>query len=243
MSGMLDAVVMAGGKGTRLLPYTAVLPKPLVPLGDGPVLELILRQLRATGVRHVCLAVNHLHHLIRAFFGDGASLGLRLEYAVEDIPLGTCGPVSSILDRMGEDFLLMNGDLVTDVDLAALWARHRARGAAVTVAAIRRTSRLDFGVLYADAEGRLTRVCEKPATEHLMSMGIYVVKREAVRPFLEPGKPMDMPDLLTAMITAGATVDTYVATCLWLDIGSPDDYAQAQKIVAGGMQQLLPSAR
>ena len=234
---------MAGGKGTRLLPYTAVLPKTLMPLGDGPVLELILRQLHATGIRRVCLAVNHLHHLIQAFFGDGAAVGLRLEYAVEDTPLGTCGPVSLILDRMGEDFLVMNGDLVTDLDLAALWAQHRASEAAVTVAAIRRTSRLDFGVLEADAAGRLTSVREKPATEHLMSMGVYVLKREAVRPFLDPGKAMDMPDLLTAMIAAGVAVDTHVATCTWLDIGSPDDYAQAQRIVAGGIDRLLPGGR
>lgn len=127
MIGEFDAIIMAGGKGTRLLPYTAALPKPLVPLGKVPVLELILRQLRGYGFRHVCLAVNHLHRLIQAYFGDGESMGLRIDYAVENEPLGTCGPVSRILDRMAGDFLLMNGDLVTDLDLAAQGAASGAR--------------------------------------------------------------------------------------------------------------------
>ena len=240
MIGEFDAIIMAGGKGTRLLPYTAALPKPLVPLGNAPVLELILRQLQGYGFRHVCLAVNHLHHLIEAYFGAGESIGLRIEYAVEDEPLGTCGPVSRVLDRMTGDFLLMNGDLVTDLDLAALRRQHLAQGPAATVSALQRTSQLGFGVLDVDTRGRVMQVREKPVTEHLMSMGIYLLKREAVRPFLEPGRAMDMPDLLTAMVSAGAAVDTYVATCNWLDIGTPEDYAQAQNFAVGRLDRLLP---
>ena len=240
MIGEFDAIIMAGGKGTRLLPYTATLPKPLVPLGEAPVLELILRQLRGYGFRHVCLAVNHLHHLIQAYFGDGESMGLRIDYAVENEPLGTCGSVSGILDRMAGDFLLMNGDLVTDLDLAALRSQHLARASAATVSALRRTWQLEIGVLEVDAQGRLIQMREKPVTEHLMSMGIYLLKREAVRPFLEPGRAMDMPDLLRAMVSGGIMVDTYIASCNWLDIGTPEDYAQAQSFVAGGLDRLLP---
>jgi NDP-sugar pyrophosphorylase family protein len=240
VSGNLDAIVMAGGKGTRLLPYTAVLPKPLMPLGDAPVLQLILRQLHAHGMGRVCLAVNHLRHLIQAFFGDGSAFDLHIEYATEDQPLGTCGPVAGLLDRMGEDFVLLNGDLVTDLDIRALRAHHRATGGAVTVAVLRRTSRLEFGVLEVDPGGRVTTIREKPTAEHLISMGVYVMSRESVRRFLVPGEPRDMPDLLTAMIAAGARVEAYHAHCEWLDIGCPADYARAQRIVADGMHALLP---
>lgn len=243
MTGKLEAIVMAGGRGTRLMPYTAVIPKPLVPIADVPVLELILRQLQGYGFRHVCLAVNHLYHLIQAYFGDGESLGLRIEYAVEDEPLGTCGPVSRVLDRMAADFLLMNGDVVTDLDLAAFRAQHLARDAAATVAALRRTSHLEFGILEVDAEGHLTEVREKPVSEHLVSMGIYFLKREAVRPFLRPGGRMDVPDLLSAMISAKVAIDTHVATCNWVDIGTPEDYARAQGFAAGALRGLLPGGR
>ena len=238
---MFDAIVMAGGKGTRLLPYTAVLPKPLMPLGDAPVLELILRQLRAHGIQRVCLAVNHLRHLIQAFFGNGASVGLEIEYAVEDIPLGTCGPVSQVIDSMTDDFLLLNGDLVTDLDIRSVLVQHRQRGAALTVAVLQRTSQLEYGVLDVDGDGRVTSIREKPVTHHLMSMGIYALRREAVRPFLKFGEPLDVPDLVAAMIAAGEHVDAYLASCKWLDIGRPADYEKAQQIAAGGLHHLLPA--
>jgi NDP-sugar pyrophosphorylase family protein len=239
----VNAIVMAGGKGTRLYPYTAVLPKPLMPVGDAPVLELLLRQLSAHGVRHVYLAVNHLRHLIQAFFGNGSALGLNIEYAVEDTPLGTCGPVAGVLDHMDDDFLLLNGDLVTDLDFSAMRARHLAQGADATVAGLWRKVQVEFGVLDTDASGRLIGVREKPVTEYLMSMGVYMLRRDAIRPFLTPGAPLNMPDLLTAMVGAGAHVDCHVTSCEWLDIGRPDDYALAQKKVADGIGNLLPASR
>jgi NDP-mannose synthase len=227
---VIDAIVMAGGKGTRLLPYTAVLPKPLMPLGDAPVLELLLRQLGEHGIKHVCLAVNHLRHLIQTFFGNGSALGLNIEYAVEDVPLGTCGPVAQVLDQMSENFLLLNGDLVTDLDFWALRERHLKRGADATVAAVRRSVQIEFGVLDVDASGRLTGMREKPATEYILSMGVYVLRRDAIRRFLIPGRRLDMPELLTALIDVGARVDCYATACQWLDIGRPEDYALAQKL-------------
>ena len=125
----------------------------------------------------------------------------------------------------------------------ALRSQHLARASAATVSALRRTWQLEIGVLEVDAQGRLIQMREKPVTEHLTSMGIYLLKREAVRPFLEPGRAMDMPDLLTAMVSAGAAVDTYVATCNWLDIGTPEDYAQAQNFAVGRLDRLLPEQR
>ena len=122
-----QAIIMAGGKGTRLHPYTAVFPKPLMPLGDVPVLELLLRQLSSFGIVDVVIAVNHLRHLIQAFFGNGASLGMSISYATEDRPLGTCGPVAQVLEEMTDDFLLLNGDLLTNLDFSGLLDRHCRR--------------------------------------------------------------------------------------------------------------------
>jgi NDP-sugar pyrophosphorylase family protein len=228
----IEAIIMAGGRGTRLHPYTAVLPKPLMPLGDAPVLELLLRQLRSQGVRQVCLAVNHLRHLIQAFFGDGSSLGLQIHYAVEDRPLGTCGPVGTVLGQMQDDFLLLNGDLLTDMDFAALLASHRARLADVTVASVRRVTRIEYGVLDTDEDGRLLGIREKPAMEHLISMGVYALRRDALLPHVVPDQRLDMPDLVNAMMQSGARVDCHATDCSWLDIGRPEDYAAAQRLVS-----------
>jgi len=228
----IEAIIMAGGRGTRLHPYTAVLPKPLMPLGDAPVLELLLRQLRSHGVRQVCLAVNHLHHLIRAFFGDGSSLGLQIHYTLEDRPLGTCGPVGAVLDQMQDDFLLLNGDLLTDMDFSLLLARHRARKADLTVASVRRVTRIEYGVLDMDEDGQLLSVHEKPAMEHLISMGVYALRRDALLPHVGPRQPLDMPDLINTMMRRGARVDCHPTDCCWLDIGRPDDYAAAQRLVS-----------
>ncbi|MEJ1130226.1 sugar phosphate nucleotidyltransferase [Variovorax sp. CCNWLW225] len=223
---------MAGGKGTRLMPYTTVLPKPLMPLGDAPVLEYLLRKLHAHGVRRVCLAVNHLHHLIEAFFGDGRALGLSIEYAVENTPMGTCGPVSQVLDRMADRFLLLNGDLVTTLDFNEVAAQHLKREADATVSVLRRSMQIEYGVIDIDAESCITSIREKPRTDYLVSMGVYALTRDSLREFVVPGQALDMPDLLSAMMAAGRRVHAYEADCEWLDIGRPEDYARAQKMVS-----------
>ena len=223
---------MAGGKGTRLMPYTTVLPKPLMPLGDAPVLEYLLRKLHAHGVRRVCLAVNHLHHLIEAFFGDGRALGLSIEYAVENTPMGTCGPVSQVLDHMADRFLLLNGDLVTTLDFNEVAAQHLKREADATVSVLRRSMQIEYGVIDIDAESCITSIREKPRTDYLVSMGVYALTRDSLREFVVPGQALDMPDLLSAMMAAGRRVHAYEADCEWLDIGRPEDYARAQKMVS-----------
>jgi len=231
---------MAGGEGKRLLPYTTVLPKPLMPLGnDMTVIELLLRQLSSQHIRTAYVAVNYLRHLIQTVLGDGSALGVEIRYAIESSPLGTGGPVAQVLDDMSDDFLLLNGDLLTDLDFAGLRDHHIASGADATVAAIRRTSRVDYGVLDVDAAGRLVSIREKPTTEHLLSMGVYALKREAVRPFLSPGEALDMPSLLTSMVAQGLRVDCRVVECQWLDIGRPEDFQRAQTIVEGGYGAFL----
>lgn len=227
----MQAIVMAGGKGSRLHPYSALFPKPLMPLGDKPVLEILLHQLRAAGVTHVILAVNHLRHLLEAFFGDGSRFGLSITYSVEDRPLGTAGPIGLVLDRLGEDFFLTNGDLLTTLDMGAMLADHRARGADATIGTYRRQLRSEFGLLEVDNKMRMTGYKEKPTYEQLVSMGLYVLRREAVIPFMVPGEPLDMPALVLAMHQAGQNVVCHSQDCFWLDIGRPDDFAEAQAIV------------
>jgi NDP-sugar pyrophosphorylase family protein len=225
---------MAGGKGTRLLPYTAVLPKPLLPVGDAPVLERLLRQLHAAGLRRLRLAVHHHRQLIEAYFGDGGALGLDIAYIVEDLPLGTCGAVSLVLDGMSDDFLLLNADLVTDLDFAALRAHHRTRGADLTMAVQPRRVTQDFGVVEIDPQGAVTALREKPSAVHHLVMGAYVLRREAVRRFLPPGQRIDTPDLVAALLAGGLRVEAFVTDGLWLDIGRPEDYARAQALAANG---------
>lgn len=225
----MQAVVLAGGKGTRLRPFTASFPKPLVPLGDKPVLEILARRLRAHGVDRLVVTVGHLAPLIQAFFQDGAGLGVSIRYAREDEPLGTAGPLA-LLDDLDDDFLVVNGDLLTDLDFRALWAGHRASGAPVTVARYRVEHQVSLGVLEVDAAGDLTAYREKPVLHYDVSMGAYVFRRDAVRRYLPAPVRRDMPDLLQQMAGSGERVRTHLHEGFWLDIGRPEDYARAQDL-------------
>ncbi|EPR37111.1 Nucleotidyl transferase [Desulfovibrio sp. X2] len=236
----MKAIIMAGGKGTRLAPYTAVLPKPLMPLGDMPILELILRQLKHSGVTEVILAVNHLSHIIRAFFDDGQRLGMRISYSYEDHPLGTAGPLGAAIDELSEHFLLLNGDLLCNLDFGHFVASHLEHGAQASIATYVREIRSDFGVLSIDGERNLVGYSEKPVYRHEVSMGLYVLSREAVRGHVRPNEYLDMPDLIKLMIEAGQRVYAYEASGLWLDIGRPDDYAKAQDLFAAQRGTFLP---
>lgn len=227
----MQAVVMAGGKGSRLHPYSAVFPKPLMPLGERPVLEILLQQLRAAGVTEIILAVNHLRHLLEAFFGDGSRFGVSITYSVETQPLGTAGPLGLVLDRLRPDFFLTNGDLLTTLDMAEMLVDHRRRQADATIGSYRRVLRSEFGVLDVDAEMRMTGYREKPTYEHLVSMGLYVLKRDVVGPYITPGEPLDMPTLMHCMQRDGRRVFCHQQDCTWLDIGRPEDFAEAQNMV------------
>jgi NDP-sugar pyrophosphorylase family protein len=238
----MQAIIMAGGKGSRLHPYSALFPKPLMPLGDKPVLEILLHQLRAAGVTEVILAVNHLRHLLEAFFGDGSRFGLSITYSVEDRPLGTAGPIGLVLDRLGENFFLTNGDLLTTLDMAAMLADHRARGADASIGTYRRQLRSEFGLLEVDETMRMTGYKEKPTYQHLVSMGIYVLRRDALRPFIVPGEPLDMPALMQSMHQSGRNVFCHSQDCFWLDIGRPEDFAEAQAIVERDPQAFIRTA-
>lgn len=239
------AVILAGGKGSRLAPYTAVIPKPLLPIGDEAILDLVLRQLRDFDFGDITLAVGHLAHLIQAVIGDGARRGLAIDYHEEDQPLGTVGPLATI-DRLEEPFLVMNGDVLTSLDYGGLFDAHVESGNLLTVACHRRTVKIDFGVLHLGDEGGatvpITGFEEKPELGYTVSMGVYVFDPAALA-YVDGSTYMDLPDLVLRLIEAGEPVGSYLFDGYWLDIGRHDDYERANAEFEGVKATLLrPSA-
>ncbi|WP_267245907.1 sugar phosphate nucleotidyltransferase [Streptomyces sp. PR69] len=222
----MHAFIMAGGKGIRLRPYTTALPKPLVPIGDQhAILEIVMRQLSAAGFTRVTLAIGHLGHIIRAYVGDGSQWGLEVEYAVEDSPLGTLGPLVMMRDRLPETFLVMNGDILTSLDYAAVLERHRTGGAPLTIATHNRQVTIDFGVLSTD-EGRVTEFREKPSLAYQVSMGVYGLSRTTLEGY-HPGLPLGFDELVLDLLKQGTPPATYEFDGYWMDIGRPEDYDRA----------------
>lgn len=221
------AVILAGGKGTRLLPYTVVLPKPLMPVGEYPILEVIVRQLARCGFSRVTLAVNHHAELIKAFFGDGAKWRLDIDYSLEDQPLGTMGPLKLLAD-LPENFLVMNGDTLTDLDYAAFYERHVRAEDHFTISSFVREHVVDYGVLEPDARGLLGAFREKPHLTYEVSMGVYMCSRRVLE-FIPASRPYGFDQLMLELIGAGRPARVVRHGGYWLDIGRPDDYAQANE--------------
>jgi NDP-sugar pyrophosphorylase family protein len=222
----MHAVILAGGKGVRLLPYTTTLPKPLVPIGDRyAILEIVLHQLARHGFSTVTLAVGHLGHLIRAFVGDGGAWGLRVDYTTEESPLGTIGPLLMMRDRLPDDFLVMNGDILTDLGFARLLEGHTAAGAALTIATYPRLVNIDFGVLKTE-DGHITEFAEKPTLDYRVSMGVYAVSRTALARYTA-GLPLGFDELILDQLAEGRPPREHRFDGYWLDIGRPDDYDRA----------------
>ncbi len=235
----MRVVILAGGKGTRLRPYTAVLPKPLMPIGEMPILEVVLRQLKSAGFRKITLSVNHLADLIRSFFRDGSALGLDISYCVENEPLGTAGGLS-LVDNLTDTFLVMNGDLLTTLDYAAMVRHHVHSGAAATIGVSSREVKIDFGVLELGPEGELLEYREKPCLQYLVSMGANVFDK-SVLDFISRSQYLDMPVLMTKLRNANKTVMAYRSDCEWLDIGRVDDYEMAIKVFEQARGKYLKS--
>jgi NDP-sugar pyrophosphorylase family protein len=228
----MKAVILAGGRGTRLHPFSVSFPKPLMPLGDKPVLEVLIHRLMRYGVRDICLTLGHLGELVRAYFDHRRKLleRINLRYVQEETPTGTAGSLASV-EELDETFLVMNGDLLTNLDFDALVEFHRKQNAALTIATHTRTVKIDLGVLEFDAQHRITAYREKPVSTYHVSMGIYVYEPR-VLPQIEAGQYLDFPDLVLRLLAKGERVCAYPTDCLWLDIGRPDDYAKAQELFA-----------
>jgi NDP-mannose synthase len=234
---MVEAVILAGGRGTRLEPYTTVLPKPLMPIGDMPVLEILLRQLAHARITNVHIAVGHLAQLIEAYFGDGERFGVHLTYWREDEPLGTAGPLASI-ETDAKRLLVMNGDLLTTLDFGDLLADHERSGAVATVGIHRRQIPIDFGVVRLEGH-RIVGFDEKPTLSYDVSMGVYVFEREVVG-LVPRSTHFDFPDLVLAMLDRGMAINGHVSTAFWLDIGRHDDYNLAVRSFEELRDELLP---
>lgn len=236
----MQALILAGGRGTRLHPYTTVLPKPLMPVGDYPILEIILRQLKSAGGTQVILAVGYLGQLLQAFFQNGDRLGLNISYSFEEKPLGTAGPIALVIEQLEDNFLVMNGDLMTTMNYRNLFTFHKDKGAAATIGIYRREVRIDFGVIESDEDNQLVRYVEKPTYHFDVSMGVYVLNKNAIAPFLKAGEYLDIPDLMVQLRKEGHPVLCYREPCYWLDIGRLDDYRAATEVFESRQAEFLP---
>jgi NDP-mannose synthase len=238
------AVVLAGGLGMRLRPYTAVLPKPLMPVGDRPVLDIVIRQLCHHGFGRVTIATGYLAELIEAFFRNGEEYGIPIDYHREHSPLGTAGAIAMIDDLESEPFLVMNGDVLTDLDYGALIHQHLETEAAATIATITRDIQVSLGVLHftdPHQPDRLTSYDEKPHFEFEASMGIYAFSPRVLG-YLRPEERLDFPDLIRRLLSAGEVVRAFRSDCYWLDIGRHDDYEQALEEFESMRHRLIPES-
>ncbi|NJC98097.1 MAG: nucleotidyltransferase family protein, partial [Anaerolineae bacterium] len=223
----MKAVVLAGGKGTRLAPYTKVLPKPLMPIGDMPILEVILRQMKMAGIHKVILTVGHLSELLRAFFQDGHQWGLQIEYSYEQCPLGTAGPIA-LIEGLTETFMVANGDVLTTMPFRDLIDFHQDQHAAATIAVHHRKVKIDLGVVQSDGTSRINGYIEKPTYDFCVSMGIYLFEPRVIN-YIPRGEYLDFPDLVKKLIGAGEKVVGYPYDGYWQDLGRPADYETAAR--------------
>jgi len=223
----MQAVILAGGKGTRLKPYTMNFPKPLMPIGDYPILEIIIRQLAQYKFDRITISTGHLAELIETYFGNGERWGVNIEYVREKIPLNTAGALK-LLHDYEENFLVMNGDVLTTIDYYKLLQLHLSKDAKATVATTHRDSKIDFGVIGINDLGYMESYTEKPSYHFQVSMGVYVLSKDCIE-FIQPGEALGMPDLFLRLQAAGEQVYCYKSEDYWLDIGRVDDYEKAQQ--------------
>ncbi len=223
----MQAIILAGGKGSRLRPFTTNFPKPLVPIDDIPILEIILKQLKYYGVKDVVLAVNHMADLIMAFFKNGEKLGLNISYSVENEPLGTAGPIS-IVKNLNENFLVLNGDVLTTIDFKSFFDFHKKKKTVSTIATFNKKVKIDLGVLETSGDV-FNNYIEKPTYNFTVSTGIYVFNKSIIQ-YLDKGAPMDIPDLILRLKKNKKEISCYKGKYEWLDIGRFDDYEVATKI-------------
>jgi NDP-sugar pyrophosphorylase family protein len=228
----LKAVVLAGGKGARLAPYTQILPKPLMPIHDMPILEVLLRQMKNSGITDVTLTVGHLSELLRAFFQDGHQWGLNIDYSYEDKPLGTAGPLA-LVKGLNEPFLVTNGDVLTTLNLQDLFAFHQENGSIATIAIHQRQVKIDLGVVQSNIENRVTGYIEKPSYDYTVSMGMYLFDPRVLE-YIPVNQYLDFPDLVLKLIAAGEKVSAFPFDGYWMDLGRPDDY----EIAAGDFSRM-----
>ena len=233
----MQVVILAGGKGTRLRPYTAVLPKPLMPVADMPILEVVVRQLKRAGFTEIIMAVGHLASLIEVYFGDGSQWGLKIRYSREGKPLGTAGPIA-LIEGLSPSFLVMNGDVLTNLDYREFIAYHQQEGSLATIAMYNKAVDITLGVIEANERNDIYNYIEKPTLHYKVSMGVYAFGERVLR-YIEPGEYLDFPDLIKLLLANGEQVKGYPFEGIWFDIGCKEDYEQAIEILEGSRNELF----
>lgn len=233
----MQAIILAGGKGSRLRPFTTYIPKPLVPLGEMPILEIVLKQLKHFGVTDVVLAVNHLAEIIRAFFQNGEKLGLNITYSSEDKPLGTAGPLS-LIEKLDDNFLVMNGDILTTLNFAQMYQFHLENKSDLTIAIYKKEVKIDLGVLEIK-NNTFQNYIEKPTYYFDVSMGIYFMNKRLIE-LIPKNIKYDLPELVIKAHQNKKIVKCYSGDYYWLDIGRVDDYENAQEIFEKRKAEFLP---
>lgn len=235
----MQAIILAGGVGSRLRPFTMTIPKPLVPIGDRAILEVVLEQLRYYGVIDVVMAVNHMAHLVKAFFGTGERMGLRITYSEEDQPLGTAAPLRLVED-LDEHFLVLNGDVLTTLDFGKLFREHCAGDRTATIATYEKKRKIDLGVIKV-RDGLMTDYIEKPTESFTVSMGIYAMSRRILDHIPARGH-FDLPNLMLALRQARIPIHCHPCEGDWLDIGRMEDYETACQLFEEKRDRYLPSS-
>jgi len=234
----MKAVVLAGGKGTRLAPYTRIIPKPMMPIGDKAILEIMLHQMHKAGIDEVILTVGHLAGLMRAYFQDGSHLGIHIQYSIEDHPLGTAGPLG-LIDDLDETFMVCNGDVLTTLNMGELIDFHKQNQGVATIASHQRQVHIDLGVIQINGDHTIVGYQEKPTVDYLVSMGIYIFE-PTVMQYIQKGQYLDFPDLIKILITDKKKVVAYPFNGYWEDLGRADDYEQANIDFELMRSQFLP---
>ena len=221
----MRAVILAGGKGKRLLPFTKVFPKPLVPLGEKPILDIIIRQLKHFGFTHITLAVGHMAEMIQTYICNGERYGIEIDYAFEEEPLGTVGPLAQITD-LKHNFLVMNGDLITNLNYRDIVVFHEQQEAVATIGTYQKNFKIDLGIIQNDGNFSIVDYIEKPTHIFNVSMGIYVFSEKTLN-YIEKGKYLDLPELVKRLLMHGQKAVSYPFDGYWLDIGNHSDYEKA----------------
>jgi len=234
----MKAIILAGGKGTRLAPFTNIFPKPLMPIGEMPILEVLLRQMKRAGVKEVVLTVGHLAELLRAFFKDGSQWGLHIQYSYEDVPLGTAGPLA-LVNGLDEPFLVANSDVLTTLSIRDLVRFHKEQGGVATIAIQNKQVRIDLGVVKWEENYLVNGYVEKPIYEYMVSMGLYVFEPRVLQ-YIPRNQYLDFPDLILKLIDAGEKVIGFPFEGYWKDLGRPEDYEQAVADFEKMRGQFLP---
>lgn len=227
----MKAVIQAGGKGTRLRPYTLILPKPLMPVGELPVIELLLKWLRRNGISEVLITTGYLGHLIKALCADGSAWDMQITYSEETEPLGTVGALDLVRDHLDDTFLVLNGDLITDLNLRSFIHFHRSHGDLLTVGTTQKRVHVDMGVIETEGE-RITDFHEKPTLPYTVNMGIYCMEPD-ILDLIPKGVPFGFDHLMYQMLDNGQRAHAYRHDGQWLDIGRPEDFQLAQKMTDG----------